>query len=212
MSWRLGRTSPSRREDQAASSTLGAQRAARDPRREPGPPSPTFPVGAGNARGANFLRFLRGHFPKRGFCRPRQVQRARPPGRARWGRSPGWLLIGRPSAGRGQMGRGLWGRGLLGVTPLWPLGRRPRARAWGPGARGVRGAVLSVRAAGGLSVRERPGPIQWPLSAGPFVQEAATSCGAGLGRAGRKRSELRPRRRGHPGPGSEVTATCPGPP
>lgn len=113
------------------------------------------------------------------------------------------------------MGRSLWGRGRLGSTPRWPPGRgprRPRAPAWGPGARGVRGAVLSARAAGGLSVRERPGPIQWPLSAGPFVQEAATSCGAGLGQAGRKRSELRPRRRGHPGPGSEVTATCPGPP
>lgn len=65
---------------------------------------------------------------------------------------------------------------------------REQGRA-GPGRAGPRPGprrswVLSARAAGGLSVRERPGPIQWPLSAGPFVQEAATSCGAWLGRAG----------------------------
>ena len=115
--------------------------------------------------------------------------------------APGWLIIGLPSAGRG-----LWGRGRLGLIPVGrpfvgrgqvgeepagrgapvgsPLAARPRDPARGPGARRVRGVVLSARAAGGLSVRERPGPIQWPLSAGPFVQEAATSCGAGLGRAG----------------------------
>lgn len=55
-----------------------------------------------------------------------------------------------------------------------------------PGARGVRGAVLSVRAAGGLSVRERPGPPQWLLSAGPFVQEAATPLRGWAGRAGQE--------------------------
>lgn len=45
--------------------------------------------------------------------------------------------------------------------------------------------LLSARASGGLSPHERPSPIQWPLSAGPFVQEAATSCRTEKGVGGR---------------------------
>lgn len=87
-----------------------------------------------------------------------------------------------PAGARGGAGRGR-GRGA-GAGP-------GRASVPAPGAAE---RALSARAAGGPSVRERPGPIQWPLSAGPFVREAAASCGAGLGGEGRKRSEPRPRR------------------
>lgn len=79
-------------------------------------------------------------------------------------------------------------RSSSGPEPAEPAESQPRE---GPGRvrcppprRVPRSWVLSARAAGGLSVRERPGPIQWPLSAGPFVQGAATSCGAGLGQEG----------------------------
>ena len=105
---------------------------------------------------------------------------------------------GPPNAGLRAGPRGGAGRGrsqgaaeLVPVSPQ-PAGRAAPAsrsgrgwRAWGAhGGPASRSWVLSARAAGGLSVRERPGPIQWPLSAGLFVQEAATSCGAGPGQAG----------------------------
>ncbi|XP_019494830.1 PREDICTED: uncharacterized protein LOC109381055 [Hipposideros armiger] len=108
-------------------------------------------------------------------------------------RAPGLVLerparrlpIGRqPAARDGRQPRAA----AAGPEPGEPAESPPRA---GPGRSGrppprrvPRSGVLSARAAGGLSVRERPGPIQWPLSAGPFVQEAATSCGAGLEQAG----------------------------
>lgn len=97
----------------------------------------------------------------------------------------------RPGAGRAR------GRRAAGCSDR--AGRAGRARREGRAGRqsprrAPRRGALSAGAAGGPSVRERPGPIQWPLSAGPFVREAATSCGAGLGRGGRKRSEPRTRR------------------
>lgn len=99
--------------------------------------------------------------------------------------APARLPIGRqPAARDGRQPRAA----AAGPEPGEPAESPPRA---GPGRSGrppprrvPRSGVLSARAAGGLSVRERPGPIQWPLSAGPFVQEAATSCGAGLEQAG----------------------------
>lgn len=105
-------------------------------------------------------------------------------GPRRSGLRGGARLLGK-AKGRGLSGSGRGAR-------RHPIGRwlRAPAAAAGPALREPaeagprRSWVLSARAAGGLSVRERPGPIQWPLSAGPFVQEAATSCGAWLGRAG----------------------------
>lgn len=82
--------------------------------------------------------------------------------------------------------------------------RRGRTRApprvlLGPACR-----VLSAQAAGGLSPHELPSPIQWPLSAGPFVQEAATSCRTEQGAGGRK-----PRFGGQPGLGSCLGGSSP---
>lgn len=64
----------------------------------------------------------------------------------------------------------------------WWEGTRARFRVLLGPARGL----LSAWASGGLSPHERPSPIQWPLSAGPFVQEAATSCRIEKGAGGRK--------------------------
>lgn len=71
------------------------------------------------------------------------------------------------------------------------VGYRGSARWEGTRARfrvvlGPARRLLSARASGSLSPHERPSPIQWPLSAGPFVQEAATSCRIEKGAGGRK--------------------------
>ncbi|XP_069853856.1 collagen alpha-1(I) chain-like [Dipodomys merriami] len=95
----------------------------------------------------------------------------------------------------------------------FPLAASREARPRGPGAeprggdpagrgdgraprRTPRGAPAALISAGSWR-RGRPGPIQWPLSAGPFVREAATSCRARLGAGGRKRDA----EAGRPGPG-----------
>lgn len=172
MSGRLERTAPGRHEDQAACSTLGAQRAARDPRRELGPPSPTFPVGAGNAGGANFLRFPREHFPKRGFCSPRRVQSACVLGRGQVEEelaggvpAPGWLIIGLPSAGRGRAGEEPAGAGPPRVDSRWSP-----VRGAGPGGGGAcwgRGAdwlpIGRPSAGRGRAGRETPPGVQEPV-------------------------------------------------
>lgn len=83
-----------------------------------------------------------------------------------------------------------------GLSEPWSSRRTTvgyRGSAWWEGARapfrvllGPARRLLSARASGGLSPHERPSPIQWPLSAGPFVQEAATSCRTEKGAGGRK--------------------------
>lgn len=148
MSRRLGRTAPGRREDQAARSTLGAQRAARDPRREPGPPSPTFPVGAGNARGANFLRFPRGHFPSAVSAALYGSNRRARRGGARWGRS----LLGTdpPRVGSSLAARtgggAIWGGAYGGgaASGRLPVGRPAAGRAGREPPPGVQGPVESA--------------------------------------------------------------------
>lgn len=147
-----------------------------------------------------------------GACLPRvgSSLASRPRGGAGRGRSlrgrgrPGLTPVGRPFAGRGQVGEEPAGGGAPVGSPLAArlrAGAAPAARShlgsrspWSP-----RSGLIS--AGSWWPVRARaPRPNSMAIVRRPLCSGGGHFLRGWAGAGGRKRSELRPRRRGRPGP------------